>query len=444
MSAKAIPKFIQQKSLEKVLVDSSLSAKEIFFEHEDALSRFFDGSSVASSSFEAAPKAITSEGVVWGDNTNGVILESSITDISTIDELVDSIETGLETGRFRSLSIYDNGAEILTLTGNSMDWTLSSSDLSFNLVGTLPTSMSGLFDFLDSLRKIPDFFGVEETTYWDSILQTWVTEKDTPLGLSDNERDQVINTLKTYYLDKIELIKDDELYLSLVSEAGETLVEWDGIPLNISADISTASLGTALEDLANLQEKTNLGLTLRKESPQEIDNYTKYLMFMGSNYVSQDIEFNLKQSGTLELIGDNSSEKILLDSAGHGSSKQVEFNSVKIDGVTDFNTQISSSTADGSPISISDVVSQLRDIVGLDSLTGKAKAAADIDNDGEVQISDVVSNLRHIVGLDQIDTFDLVTDNGFAINALHANSVGNLSLVINGDADQSHSEFIIA
>ena len=85
----------------------------------------------------------------------------------------------------------------------------------------------------------------------------------------------------------------------------------------------------------------------------------------------------------------------------------------------------------------------MRDIVGLVELSGKAHAAADIDNDGEVQIADVIANLRHIVGLDNTDTFDLVTDNGFAINALHADSVGNLSLIINGDADLSHAEFLI-
>lgn len=156
------------------------------------------------------------------------------------------------------------------------------------------------------------------------------------------------------------------------------------------------------------------------------------------------LTISLAKSKTLILTDSDISTNLGVNSVGKASSSQTEFHSVKIDGVTDFNTQISSSASEGGPISISDVVSQLRDIVGLDSLTGKAKAAADIDNDGEVQIADVVSNLRHIVGLDQIDTFDLVTDNGFVINALHANSVGNLSLVINGDADQSHSEFIIA
>ena len=59
----------------------------------------------------------------------------------------------------------------------------------------------------------------------------------------------------------------------------------------------------------------------------------------------------------------------------------------------------------------------------------------------EVNLSDVLDNLKHIIGLRQIDTFDLVTDNGFAVNALDADSKGNLTLVINGDADQSHADW---
>jgi hypothetical protein len=50
-------------------------------------------------------------------------------------------------------------------------------------------------------------------------------------------------------------------------------------------------------------------------------------------------------------------------------------------------------------------------------------------------------NLKHIIGLKEIDTFDLVTDNGFAINSLNSDSNGYLTLVINGDADQSHADW---
>ena len=93
------------------------------------------------------------------------------------------------------------------------------------------------------------------------------------------------------------------------------------------------------------------------------------------------------------------------------------------------------------PIDLSDVLSQLKHIVGLKDLTGKAFHAGDTNNDGNVNLSDVLENLKHIVGLKEIASFDLVTENGFAINSLNAGSVGNLTLVINGDADQSHADW---
>ena len=39
------------------------------------------------------------------------------------------------------------------------------------------------------------------------------------------------------------------------------------------------------------------------------------------------------------------------------------------------------------------------------------------NNDGTVDLTDVSGNLKHIIGLKEIDSFDLVTDNGFASTA---------------------------
>ena len=118
-------------------------------------------------------------------------------------------------------------------------------------------------------------------------------------------------------------------------------------------------------------------------------------------------------------------------------------NTVKVDSVTSFKAdlkKVQDSTA-SDPINLSDVLAQLKHIIGLRELKANALQAGDTDNDGEVNLSDVLDNLKHIIGLREIDTFDLVTDNGFAINALDADSKGNLTLVINGDADQSHADW---
>ena len=173
------------------------------------------------------------------------------------------------------------------------------------------------------------------------------------------------------------------------------------------------------------------------------ENDANNKLIVESNFLGDSLQFNLQQNAVIELIDDHLTTTLSLDISGKATAHQAKFNSVKITGMTNFNNQIGSATVNTDPITISDVIAQLRDIVGLDKLRGKAHAAADIDNDGEVQIADVIENLRHIVGLDNVDTFDLVTDNGFAINALHADSVGNLSLVINGDADLSHADFLI-
>ena len=87
---------------------------------------------------------------------------------------------------------------------------------------------------------------------------------------------------------------------------------------------------------------------------------------------------------------------------------------------------------------------QLRDIVGLQTLTGAAKEAADVNNDGSVAIGDVVSVLRDIVGLEPITKFDLVNSNGARITDVGPSMTDStLTLVQNGDVDLSGS-FIIA
>ena len=97
-----------------------------------------------------------------------------------------------------------------------------------------------------------------------------------------------------------------------------------------------------------------------------------------------------------------------------------------------------------SDISISDVVLQLRDIVGLQTLTGQAKEAADVNNDGAVAISDVVSVLRDIVGLETLSTFDLVDSSGSRVSTLGPSMTdASLLLVQNGDVDLSGSFIII-
>ena len=95
-------------------------------------------------------------------------------------------------------------------------------------------------------------------------------------------------------------------------------------------------------------------------------------------------------------------------------------------------------------IAISDVVLQLRDIVGLSDLSGTQKIAADIDGDGDVAISDVVSNLRHIVGLDTIEQCALVDTSDQLVTSLTNSTIADLTLIQLGDVDLSSTFVDIA
>jgi uncharacterized protein with ATP-grasp and redox domains len=94
-------------------------------------------------------------------------------------------------------------------------------------------------------------------------------------------------------------------------------------------------------------------------------------------------------------------------------------------------------------ISVSDVILQLRDIVGLSTLDGKHKIAADINRDGEIAINDVVSNLRHIVGLDTIKECALVNSADEVVSTLTNSTIADLSIIQYGDVDLS-ATFLIA
>ena len=122
-----------------------------------------------------------------------------------MDDLIFAVENGLETGQFRSLSIIDNGKTILELFGSATEWSLTSDDTGLHISGELPTSMSGLFSFLEHLSKIPDFLRVEEVSYWDEETQKWIYEKSTPLGLSSQQRQEVIEGLRPYDIECLHL-----------------------------------------------------------------------------------------------------------------------------------------------------------------------------------------------------------------------------------------------
>ena len=95
-------------------------------------------------------------------------------------------------------------------------------------------------------------------------------------------------------------------------------------------------------------------------------------------------------------------------------------------------------------ITISDVILQLKDIVGLSTLSGAQNIAADINGNGNVGIDDVVANLKHIVGLDTVQQCALVDSADQIVTSLTSSTVADLTLVQLGDVDLSSTFLDIA
>jgi hypothetical protein len=81
-------------------------------------------------------------------------------------------------------------------------------------------------------------------------------------------------------------------------------------------------------------------------------------------------------------------------------------------------------------------------IVGISTLTGSAKHAADVNNDSNVNVFDVLAMVEHIVGVSSIDHFDMVDSSGDRITQLTSITSGDVPeyyLVMNGDVNMDGS-----
>jgi hypothetical protein len=89
-------------------------------------------------------------------------------------------------------------------------------------------------------------------------------------------------------------------------------------------------------------------------------------------------------------------------------------------------------------IDISDILLTVKDIIGVSSLTGKAKQAADVNNDAEVDISDVLLMVKHVINIAPIDHFDLIDGSGDRVSQLTdliSGDAPSFQLVMNGDVN---------
>ena len=215
-----------------------------------------------------------------------------------------------------------------------------------------------------------------------------------------------------------------------VSQGDDAITDYD--PLEDSIEFSdydytkiTRSLDANGFDFFVFQEDTG-------ESTLTVENEIKLSSLRLKNFKGGSLEL------TDKVISSNSDGLLNV-------SQEVSFENAKVSGVTDFSKhlKIAGEELPSDPITLSDVIAQLKHYLDLKPLKGNALAAGDTNNDGDVTLTDVIETLKHYLDLKKINSFDLVSDNEFVVNNLQADSAGNLTVVINGDADQSHADWEI-
>jgi alpha-glucoside transport system substrate-binding protein len=177
---------------------------------------------------------------------------------------------------------------------------------------------------------------------------------------------------------------------------------------NLNAtEFNTSNIQTNVRKIADLQISSTVNISIGEDTPTGLA-----LEFVGSSASSNTASAT---NGALDRSDLGTFSHVMLDSSTYSAD-----------------------------IAISDVISSLKHIVGLETLDGAALHAADVDNDDTVAIADVISQLKHIVGLETLNTFDLVDTAGTRVTEL-TEATTDLQLVLNGDVDLStalNSEYV--
>ena len=225
--------------------------------------------------------------------------------------------------------------------------------------------------------------------------------KDETIGI-----DEIIGFDST--LDKIELIdfQSDEVSYTL-NKSGEEVIFLSGTNDRQSVVLQT---NTAIDTL-KIKNLSNIKLNIFDKNNHSVDS----------------VEHSIGSSGELAIFNKTHIDYVSISDLEDISQRIVKKGDIEA----------------SDPINLSDVLAQLKHIVGLKPLKNNAFNAADVDNNGNIELVDVLQNLKHIVGLRKLNTFDLVSENQFKIDALGADSNGELSMIINGDADMSHADWML-
>jgi hypothetical protein len=106
----------------------------------------------------------------------------------------------------------------------------------------------------------------------------------------------------------------------------------------------------------------------------------------------------------------------------------------------ELSASLSSSSAT-SGVNISDAVAILKHIVGIETVSGFAAVAADVDQSGSVNITDAVEVLKMIVGLTSTSKL-LAVDSSGESDLIVSSGTVDLTAVVLGDVDGSYADII--
>ena len=204
--------------------------------------------------------------------------------------------------------------------------------------------------------------------------------------------------------------------------------------LSVDAD-GTAVHGTD----ATMQRLSNGNVVAEWDSQGNVFAKVFSTSSVPSSVANYAVESSSMLSVSLRTPANNSIEDGIVSLADtFGTLDSLSSKDLSVTGTYVTSAELIADTAGA--VSISDVIMQLRHLVGLDELTGLSRAAADNDGDGEVAISDVISSLRLIVGLEDAPNALVLNGSGDRQFYFDATSV-DLYVVAPGDADLSWTPF---
>ena len=234
----------------------------------------------------------------------------------------DEVITTLKLYDIDSISIKDGSATHFSVVNTASSSTLKLADFTLSVAGSFPSSsFAENFEFLEATLKSQDFLSSGIVGY-------------SPGGLSDSERDAIIETLNSASYDEYKLTyQNDTLFHFTLSETGYRL-EILGAVLEIEGTFNLNSLGELMSLARAYQEaeftgdSTILTAAIQTYAPELTSirftdhGGSKLLELSGTVDLSQTDTISL---GTVSVLGTNSSDFLNLGRIiGSNRSQNVE------------------------------------------------------------------------------------------------------------------------